>query len=207
MAITTTTGHTFLSGDTVTAANMNAQVNSMTISLATAKLMARTTAGTGAVEEADFSALAQTLLAQTTAGAMRSTIGVLGTVLTDTKIAQTQAGALGANQVFTAGPTVNITVGTWLVLGAMTCRTSDFADTIWMRFNNSTDGTDFGYGSCVEEGGLTNRFTLYASGVVTVAGTKTIYTKGFRSGSSSLDLGSAGTNSPAGTILAIQLTA
>lgn len=51
MAITTTTGHSYANGDTVTAANLNSVVNSMVISQATQKLVGRSSGGTGTIEE------------------------------------------------------------------------------------------------------------------------------------------------------------
>lgn len=51
MALTFTTGNTFSPGDTVTATKLNNVVNALTTSMATAKILGRTTAGTGAVEE------------------------------------------------------------------------------------------------------------------------------------------------------------
>lgn len=81
MAITFTTGNTFASGDTVTATKMNNIVNAMTLTLATAKLLGRSTAGTGNMEEITCTAFALTLLDDVDAATARATLG-LGTMAT-----------------------------------------------------------------------------------------------------------------------------
>lgn len=81
MAITFTTGNTFASGDTVTATKFNNVVNAMTLTLATAKVLGRSTAGTGNMEEIDCTAAGRALLDDAAASDQRTTLG-LGTMAT-----------------------------------------------------------------------------------------------------------------------------
>ena len=147
--------------------------------------------------------------AATTASGARTALGILGSNLNSdlaSSVGVTQSGSLGADVVFntTNAPTISITAGTWLVIGNVAARTSDTADTIWAQFRNSTDSSDFG-GSAAQYQNLT-REDLSLAGVITVTGTKTIYMKVFRSGSTTLDVGSSTPSGPSGFIQAVRLT-
>ncbi len=211
MAITITEGFTWASGNTVTPTRLNTAIRSIAISLATDKLLGRVTAGTGAVEEVTCTDQAQALLDDTDAETMRTTLGLLGSNLESNlanSIGVTQAGSAGADQVFNTpnAPTVDLTVGTWLVLGSLAIRTSDVSDHVWAQFYNSTDATAFGGSAGIDShttDGLYRRNLSVVGFIVVASGTKTIYFKGFRAGSGSLDLGNG--TGPAGKIIAIRL--
>jgi hypothetical protein len=150
--------------------------------------------------------------ASTKAGALTA-LGLLQSNLNSnlsTASAVTQSGTLGADKVFDTpnAPTVSLTAGTWLVTGSVGCRTSDNSDNVWAQFYNNTDAAAFG-GGCSIDSNVTDglyRRSLSVSGIITVAsGTKVIYFKCFRAGSSTLDIG-AGTG-PSGFIQAVQLYA
>lgn len=118
----------------------------------------------------------------------------------------THTGSLGGDLVFntTNAPTVDLTPGTWLLVGGVAARTNDNTDQVWAQFWNSTDGSAFGGGPAVESNvGALTRKTLPVMGVITVTSTKTIYFKLFRAGSSTLDVGNAA--GPAGFIQALRL--
>lgn len=139
----------------------------------------------------------------------RTNLGILGSNLNSnlaSSVGITQAGALGGDVIFNSlnAPTVTITAGTWLLIGSVAARTSDTADTLWAQFWNSTDSAAFG-GGAAQYTNLT-RGDLGCTGVVTVAGSKVIYFKVFRSGSSTLDVGSSSPSGPSGFIQAIRLT-
>jgi hypothetical protein len=150
--------------------------------------------------------------ASTKAGALTA-LGLLQSNLNSnlsTASAVTQSGTLGADKVFDTpnAPTVSLTAGTWLVTGSVGCRTSDNSDNVWAQFYNNTDAAAFG-GGCSIDSNVTDglyRRSLSVSGIITVAsGTKVIYFKCFRAGSSTLDIG-AGVG-PSGFIQAVQLYA
>jgi hypothetical protein len=150
--------------------------------------------------------------ASTKAGALTA-LGLLQSNLNSnlsTASAVTQSGTLGADKVFDTpnAPTVSLTAGTWLVTGSVGCRTSDNTDNVWAQFYNNTDAAAFG-GGCSIDSNVTDglyRRSLSVSGIITVAsGTKVIYFKCFRAGSSTLDIG-AGVG-PSGFIQAVQLYA
>jgi hypothetical protein len=148
--------------------------------------------------------------ASTKAGALTA-LGLLQSNLNSnlsTASAVTQSGTLGADKVFDTpnAPTVSLTAGTWLVTGSVGCRTSDNSDNVWAQFYNNTDAAAFG-GGCSIDSNVTDglyRRSLSVSGIITVAsGTKVIYFKCFRAGSSTLDIGAA--VGPSGFIQAVQL--
>lgn len=138
--------------------------------------------------------------------AARTALGIFASVLSDTKAATTHTGVAGADLVYTAGPQLTLTAGTWLVIGGCPARTNDAGDSIWLRFRNATDGTDFGAGAAVDTGpDLAIRHPLLCTGVVTVAANKLIYLKAFRVGATTLDLGTANAGANAGHLLALRL--
>jgi hypothetical protein len=150
--------------------------------------------------------------ASTKAGALTA-LGLLQSNLNSnlsTASAVTQSGTLGADKVFDTpnAPTVSLTAGTWLVTGSVGCRTSDNSDNVWAQFYNNTDAAAFG-GGCSIDSNVTDglyRRSLSVSGIITVAsGTKVIYFKCFRAGSSTLDIGAGA--GPSGFIQAVQLYA
>lgn len=79
MAITISTGYTWANGATVTAARLNQSVNELTISCATDRLLGRSSAGTGAIEEITCTAFARTILDDADAATARTTLGVSAT--------------------------------------------------------------------------------------------------------------------------------
>lgn len=190
MPLSFSTGKTFSNGETVTPSKINQAVNQQTYTgeLEVAK------GGTGA----------------STASGARTNLNIFGSNLNSTlasAINVTQAGSLGGDLVFTAtnAPTVSLTTGTWLVIGSVVARTSDNTDAVWAQFYNNTDGTAFGGSGAVDSNiSALLRKPISVVGLITVAsGTKVIYFKVFRAGSSTLDVGSA--IGPAGFIQAVKL--
>lgn len=79
MAIEYKAGYTYVNGETQTTTKANAAQTARTIECATNKLLGRSTAGTGPIEEIDCPAAARALLAATDAAAQRATLGVSAT--------------------------------------------------------------------------------------------------------------------------------
>jgi hypothetical protein len=128
-------------------------------------------------------------------------------VLSDSKTDTTHtAGGTGLDLVYTAGPSITLKPGTWMLFGECPGRTTDAGDDVWLKFRNSTDGADFGMGQSVETGpDLAIRHALACWAIVTVTADKLVYLKGFRRGATTLDLGNAGAGAPAGSIMALRL--
>lgn len=198
MALTVTTGKTFAAGETVTPTKLNL-LGVPAIALVAGKFAGRKTAsGDGALEEM-------------TPAEARAEMGIATSLLNSNLAASigiTLAGALGGDVIFNAAnaPTVQLTAGTWLLIGSVAARTSDVADAMWAQFWNATDAAAFGGGAAVNEDGASlTRQSLHVVGIVTVAANKDIYFKVFRAGASTLDIGMAAPNGPAGFIQAIKL--
>lgn len=79
MAIEYKAGYTYTNGETQTVTKANAAQTARTIECATNKLLGRSTAGTGAIEEIDCTAAGRALLDDTDAAAQRATLGVPAT--------------------------------------------------------------------------------------------------------------------------------
>ncbi len=141
-----------------------------------------------------------------TASGARSNLGLFPTTTNSDyagSFAINQAGSMNADLVFntTGAPTVSLAAGTWLITGSVTARTSDFDDEVWAQFYNNEEATAFG-GSSVKDSSF-HRGPLFVTAIVTLAGTRTIYFKVFRTANVTLDVGSAG--GPAGYISAQRL--
>jgi len=228
-------GTTYTTGAQVTATNLNALVDSLTFASGAVDNSTTQLSG-GAIIVKDAGVTASKLesasngqlmigtgtgfaKATLTAGYGASVTNASGSITIGASLSRlnsnlsnsvgvTQAGASGADLVFNASnaPTVNLTVGTWLVIGSVCIRTSDNTDNVYARFRDTTDGADFGGGASVESNATFGLSRLSASvvGVYTVAsGTKAIYFKGYRTGTSSLDMGND--TGPSGHIEAVRI--
>ena len=112
----------------------------------------------------------------------------------------------GAALIFNTpgAPTVNLTVGKWLVMGTCTSRVSDVACEAKLEFCDNGGTNVFGFGSS----GLlpTSRDNVAVMGYKVVAsGTFDVYFKGTPEAGSTINLGSASTVAHAGGIIAFKL--
>jgi hypothetical protein len=161
--------------------------------------------------DADLTALAalsttaygRALLELADAAAGRTALGLLGSNLENEVTGGLQAGSSGTDLVYTSGPTIDITAGTWLVWGSASCRTNDSAGEFWLGIRNTTDGADFGKGAGMKNSDLALIYQLSAFGYITVTGTKTLRLKAFINGAHTLELGN--TAGIGGSIRAVRL--
>ena len=112
----------------------------------------------------------------------------------------------GAALIFNTpgAPTVNLTVGKWLVMGTCTSRVNDVACEAKLEFCDNSGSNVFGFGSS----GLlpTSRDNVAVMGYKVVAsGTFDVYFKGTPEAGSTINLGSASTVAHAGGIIAFKL--
>jgi len=141
MAIAITSGHTWVDGEVVTTTKLDAAVSSATISLATDKLMGRSSAGTGTVEEVSCTDAGQAIIAAASYEAQRTLLGI-GTpgTLTYTATVDLAFSGTPANTVTLAGnitfTTSDLAAGRWKsvrIVGDGSSRTLAFpADWKWV---------------------------------------------------------------------------
>jgi hypothetical protein len=112
----------------------------------------------------------------------------------------------GATLIFNTpgAPTVNLTVGKWLVMGTCTSRVNDVACEAKLEFCDNSGNNVFGFGSS----GLlpTSRDNVAVMGYkVVTSGTFDVFFKGTPEAGSTINLGSASTVAHAGGIIAFKL--
>lgn len=188
MSITISPGYTWVSGNTVTPTRLNNALAGITVSLAADSLLGRA-AGAGGWQEIACTTAGRALIDDVDAAAQRNTLGLFGSSLESTVTGGLQASTVGNDLLYTTGPSVNLTAGTWIVWGSACMRTNDAAGEFWLGFRDTTASADFGQGAGMKNVGLGEIHHLSCFAVYTVAGATTIQLKAFRNGAITLELG------------------
>lgn len=186
----------------MTPTRLNQAIGGLTISMAASKLLG--TADAGAAIEIGYTAAGLALLQGADAAAQRNALGVLGSYLENAITGNIQTGTISQDMIYTTGPVLSLTAGTWLVFGSATMRTTNVNGEFWLGFRNINDNVDFGRGCTVKNESLAVLYPVHCMGVVSVVGTKDIRLKGFRTGAVILEMGSV--NGFSGSICAVRLT-
>jgi hypothetical protein len=157
-----------------------------------------------------ISAFVKTLLDDADAAAARTTLGAAPSLSTLQSLvtAVNQTGSVGAALVFnTAGaPTVQLTAGTWLVLGTVCVRESAGVSTeVKLEFSDIAGANVFGGGASLQPNNAERQPATVLGVKVVASGTFDVYFKGTpTAGTAQLNFGSAGTNYAA-TLLALRI--
>jgi len=114
MPITYTAGYTYVNGEIVTPTKANTAQTGFTITLATSKLLGRSTAGTGVMEEIDYTAAGLALLQAADVAAQQAILGGTGARARCTA----QVDVTDTTYTDVTGMTVNVTSGQTYTLEA-----------------------------------------------------------------------------------------